>query len=286
MAAVTTMRRRGRVAVLATASVLAAAALAAHDTWLMPVRGAVPVGGRATLEMTSAGRFPVPETAIKRERLDRAEAWLGGESSPLTVAGGTTAALRLTSAPLRSAGTATLLVTLKPRTLTLKPAQVAHYLDEIGADSSIRTAYARTGGAWTETYVKHAKSYVRVGDVADSSWREGIGQRLELVPRSDPVRLRAGTTLAVQVLRCMVPQPGQAVGWVRAGSTRPGLARADAEGVVRIRLDRPGRWLVRATSIRTSEQTMSVGGCDLPTDAAAPDAPWRSDFATLVLEVR
>jgi hypothetical protein len=279
-------RRALPLVVLGATSLALAGALAAHDTWLMPVAGRVPVGGRASLDMTSAGRFPVAETAIRPDRIERAEARLGGTSTPLVTGSGSAKALRLVSAPLATAGTATLFVTLRPRTLALKPDQVAHYLDEVGADSSVRAAYARSGGAWTETYVKHAKSHVRVGDAVDSSWREPVGQRLELVPQRDPVRLRAGGVLAVQVLRCMVPQPGQAVGWVRAGSRRSGMATADAEGVVRITLDRPGRWLVRATAIRPREQAMSAGGCEQATDPAAPDAAWRSDFATLVLEVR
>lgn len=279
--------RAVRTSLVLVAATLAAGVLSAHDTWLMPVRGSVPVGGRATLEMTSAGRFAVNETAIKPERIERAHAYLAGAETPLVAGAARNRALRLTSAPLARAGTATLVVSLRPRTLTLEPRDVAHYLDEIGVDSGVRAAYRAGDGTWTETYAKHAKSFVRVGDVpGDSSWREPIGQRLELVPQGDPVRLRAGSTLRVQVLRCLVPQPGQSVGWTRAGAAKGGMARADAEGMVSVRLDRPGKWLVRATSLRTSDQTMSAGGCALPTDPASPDARWRSDFATLVLEVR
>ncbi len=281
-------RRRTRRLAIAGAVLLVAGTLAAHDTWLMPVSGfTVPVGTRAALELTSAGRFPTAETAIRAERVERAESWLGGESAPLAVEAPGARALRLRTAPLARPGIATLIVSLAPRTLTLTRAQVAHYFDEIGAEPAVREAYARGDGSWTETYVKHAKAYVRVGDAgADSSWRDAIGQRLELVPRRDPTRLRAGTTLEMQLLRCMTPSAGQSVSWVRAGAARARMARTDAEGVVRIPLDRPGRWLVRATSLRPREATMSVGGCTLPTDPSAPDAAWRSDFATLVLDVR
>ncbi|MCU0619774.1 MAG: DUF4198 domain-containing protein, partial [Gemmatimonadaceae bacterium] len=219
------------------------------------------------------------------ERVDRAEVRLGEAVTPLVVGGAVRGALAFRTEPLAAAGVATASVSLAPRTLTLTRAQVAHYLDEIGADSAVRAAYARGDGTWTETYVKHTKTFVRVGDGgADTSWRAPLGQRLELVPHVDPTTLRAGRTLAVRLLRCGAPLAGQAVGWVRGGSTRARMATTDADGTVRIALDRPGRWLVRTTTLHRRDG--ATGGCALPVDPAAPDAEWRSDFATLVLEVR
>jgi uncharacterized GH25 family protein len=47
---------------------------------------------------------------------------------------------------------------------------------------------------WRETYVKLAKTFVRVGQpTADQSWREPVGLALEIVPLADPSTLLVGS---------------------------------------------------------------------------------------------
>jgi twitching motility protein PilT len=57
--------------------------------------------------------------------------------------------------------------------------------------------------------VKHAKTYVRVGRRADSSWSEPLGLGLEIVPTADPTSLRAGSPLQVRLLKDGQPLAGQ-----------------------------------------------------------------------------
>lgn len=82
---------------------------------------------------------------------------------------------------------AALWIATRPRTLSLTPTEVQEYLREIGASEKVETRWRRQQ-RWRETYVKLAKTYVRVGQpTGDPSWREPVS--LQIGP--DPGRSEA-----------------------------------------------------------------------------------------------
>jgi len=88
-------------------------------------------------------------------------------------------------------------------------------------------------------------------------WSE-VGQTLEIVPQSDPVSLsRGGGELEVQVLFDREPLADAVVEAIRDDAPgSPQRARTDEIGIARVKLDRPGRWLVR------TEHRGACGSCD------------------------
>ena len=154
----------------------------AHDTWLLPTQAAVAVGEPVLLEMTSAMKFPLPEVPPKPERIVRSGLRLGGTTLALAPLEGGGKALRL-SAPAKLEGVATAWAESLPREIDMKPAQVDHYLAEVGATEA-REQWTKGGrGPWHEKYVKYTKSFVRVGGPReDRSWAEPVGLSLEIVP--------------------------------------------------------------------------------------------------------
>ncbi|HET6897504.1 MAG TPA: DUF4198 domain-containing protein [Vicinamibacteria bacterium] len=250
---------------------LAAAAVAsAHDTWMLPRAFHVAPGATVRLGLTSGMAFPRDESAIKPDRVARSGMRLGGRTVPLRAAAGRHAlALSGVAGP---AGLATLFVELKPRTLDLTPEQVEEYLEEIGATETAGPKWrARKDRRWRESYVKLAKSFVAVGDESDASWATPVGLSLELVPESDPSRLRAGQGLVVRVLLDGAPLAGQPVGAVGPRGSVPARP-TDETGRVRFDLDAAGPWLIRSTRLD------EAGG-------AEPLLDWRSRFATLTFAV-
>lgn len=244
----------------------------AHDTWLLARSSAVQPGTPVILDLTSGMAFPANETAIKPDRVARAGLRLAGKTSDLKDRRSAATSLEFTALPSEP-GVAALWVELAPKSIELKPDQVQEYLDEIGASPEIRRAWAESTEPrhWRESYVKHAKTYVRVGrPAADSSWAEPAGMALEIVPEKDPTALRPGDALPVRVLRDGQPLPSFAVGLVHEGDAHGSLATTDATGRATLRLDRAGRWLLRATELRRS---------------AKPDRDWESDFTTVSLSV-
>jgi uncharacterized GH25 family protein len=247
---------------------LAAGTAFAHDTWLIPAHFAVPPGATVRLELTSAMRFPEAESAVAADRLAATGARLGGRTLPLVVKGEAAKALELTTKP-SAAGIETLWVESRPRTLSLGPAEVEEYLDEIGAPASVRARW-KSSGRWRETYRKLAKTFVRVGEPGtDRSWADPVGVDLEIVPEEDPTAVRAGSPLPIRVLRQGQALPGFSVAAARAG--RSSMRTTDANGRASFMLDEAGPWLIKGTLLEESR---------------AADTDWESLFTTLTVSVR
>lgn len=251
--------------------ILLASGLPAHDTWILPLRAGSEPGRKVAFDLTSGMAFPANESGVEADRLARASVRLGEEELDLRPTASGESALRLETT-LPAAGIATVCVETKPRSVDLTPAQVREYLEEIGAWESIgREWESRNGGRWRESYTKHAKTYVGVGSTtssSESSWNRPAGMALELVPESDPTRLNVAGELPVRLLKDGRPLAGIPVGLVAAGAKSGSLATTDAEGRVRLRLNRPGWWLVRATVLEASSK---------------PDLEWESKFTTLTV---
>ncbi len=253
----------------------AAIAVRAHDTWLQPERFAATPGATLVLDLTSADGFVGLETAIKPERVARTLGRLGGGEVKLGASAPMEQSLRF-PVTLTRPGVAVLGLELKPRLLELAPDKIETYFRELHAGDELREVWAAVPEPrrWRETYVKHAKTFVRVGEPAaeERGWAEPIGLGLEIVPERDPTVLREGDTLPVRVLRGGKPLAGFVIAFVSAGETREHVVVTDGEGRASARLDTTGAWLVHGTDLRRA--------------AATAEREWESDFTTMVLEVR
>jgi uncharacterized GH25 family protein len=254
---------------LGPALVLLATSASAHDTWLAATAHVEP-RSLLRMELTSGGAFPDLESPIQPERLVTSACRIGGADVAMGVGPSWQYALRL-RAWMAAPGIAVCRVALGPRALELEPAEVAHYLDEIGAQAAVGPLWAKVPEPrrWRETYTKHAKAVVRVGDTAEESWREPVGLGLEVVPLADPTRLKAGTALPVRVLKAGQALAGLPLRAVTRGRP-PVLVTTDAAGEATIALPAAGPWLIAGTELRPS---------------AARPGEWESDFTTLTLDV-
>lgn len=263
------MRRIVAFALIAAAATVPALA---HDTWLLPRQWHPKPSERLVADLTSAMDFPKPETAVRADRLVAGSMRLNGTITPLEPLSSAGKTLRLATTVSRPGVAALWIVTL-PRTLDLKPDEVEHYLEEVGAWDTVGEQWRRSGGkTWRETYTKVAKTLVSVGESRDgTSWSEPVGAPLELVPASDPAGLVDGSELSLRLLCNGKPVADLAVGAVSGSGAAPVLRRTDGEGQVSFRLDRPGPWLFRATLLRP---------------AKSRSGEWESTFTTLTLDVR
>ena len=245
----------------------------AHDTWLIPDRFRTGAGTTVTLDLTSGMSFPTLDVGPKRERIQAVVCRLAGRTFDLKDFEAGPNSLRIKAA-LPDSGVAALWVKSPPKEIELKADEVQHYLDEIDAPATVRQqwAEAKEPKRWRESYSKHSKPFVRVGDPkADTSWREPVGMFLEIVPEKDPTLLKAGDDFPVRVLKDGKPFPNFSLGIVAGGNTKGSIKKTDATGKVSFRLDKEGRWLLRGTDVRKSEKK---------------DVDWESDFTTLTIEVQ
>jgi uncharacterized GH25 family protein len=246
----------------------------AHDTWLQPERFTATPGALLELGLTSGAGFNGPENAIKPERIAIVRGRLASEVVVLPAPAESDRTLKF-SATLPRPGVAVFAVELKPRVLELPADKIETYFREIHAGDALRVLWAGVPEPrkWRESYVKNAKTFVRVGEPAagERAWAEPLGLRLEIIPERDPTALREGDELPVRVLRGGAPLAGFTVAFVSAGETREHVVVTDDAGRARAKLDARGAWLVHGTDLRRS---------------TAAELEWESDFTTMVVEAR
>ena len=244
----------------------------AHDTWLIPDQFNLAPNSTVTLDMTSGMEFPKLDSGPKPERVQSAQCRLAGKTFEITNKVAAPNSLQF-KAELPDAGVATFWVKLPPRSIELKPEEVKEYLDEVDAPEALRKQWAEMKEQrWRESYTKHQKTFARVGDpTSDRSWADPVGTFLEIVPEKDPTALKAGDDFPVRVLKDGKPFAGFSLNAVGAGQPKGETRKTDSDGRVMFRVDAAGRWLLRGTDIRKSNQ---------------PDTDWESDFTTLTVEVK
>ena len=159
---------------------------------------------------------------------------------------------RLNYSPAAS-GTYVVGLSTKPREFELSAKDFNQYLADDGIPDVL--AARKTDGSFTkgakERYHKHVKAIFQVGDTRTDAWKTPLGYPAELVPLENPYAVHPGATIGLQCLMDGKPLAGQLVMvGGRAGTTGDTrlparTAHCDANGIVRVHLDRAGRWYVK-----------------------------------------
>jgi len=98
-----------------------------------------------------------------------------------------------------------------------------------------------------ERYSRFLKSLIQVGDKRTPTFGKRVGLRFEIVPLANPYSLKIGDELNVQILFEGKPLVGRTLFADNRddGSIARQRLTTDKDGLVRIKLDRKGVWLVR-----------------------------------------
>jgi len=251
------------------ATLCAAGAVSAHDTWFEPLPS--PTAGERRLALGTGNRFPVHEFAVGaaslRESGCRSSA---GRALPLKPLRETAKALivRVQAAPSRALSC---WAQQQPFEVEMRPETVDLYFKEINAPQAIRMAWAEMnarGVAWKERYAKHAR--IELGAPASAATQPtGMAMDVLLEAKAEPIR--PGSALTFQVLRDGQPLPDFAVE-LRSDQSPHGFWKAtDTQGRVSFQPPLAGHWVLRGTDLRLS--------------STAPDT-WESRFVTLAFEVK
>lgn len=279
------MHRRA-LAMTAAGLLLLAGALAAHDMFLKVGSYFLEPNADARVLLLN-GTFERSENAIAPDRMIDVSVVGPGTDERVQPEpsrwrdSAETAVLPIETGP---AGTYVVGVSTRPRTFTLSGEDFDDYLRHDGVLDVLeaRREAGQLGTEATETYAKHPKAVLQVGDRRSDGWRARLGYPVELVPRTNPYRLSVGDTLPLQLLEEGRPVPDQLVwasweGWSppeggEADHREPVRARTDAEGVVRIPLREAGRWYVRLIHMERTDDD--------------PEVDYVSKWASLTFEVR
>lgn len=260
------------VALVLLPGLLLGTAASAHETWIMPSTFAAKTGEDVRFDITTGTEFPTSEMAISRARIVKSGWRLRNERGEVMEFREGDKSLTVARA-FPKPGVATVWLELKPRDIELSDEKVTEYLDEIGATEGVRMIWQAQKGrvAWKETYAKHAKTIVAVGDpTGDGSWGTPVGMKLELLPVDSPFAARSGQKYAVQILLDGKPLSRCPIGLVFKGQKERVFETSDADGKVTFSLRRAGEALIFAVHLRPDGERQH----------------WQSDFTTLTLKAR
>ena len=226
---------------------LAASAAAGHEFWLLPDHFRLQPG-KSTVSLTlSVGEnFQGERVAFSQPLVAEFVHVAGRRKVDLRQAVQPDAREAL-ALDLRGSGTHVIALTTHPGELVLPAERFHAYLREEGLDSIIRAREA-AGQADTpgrERYRRTIKTLLQVGHAGDGSHRTRVGQRLEIIPWSDPAQHGAGDELVFQVLFDGRPLPGALVKFWHRGDDRTRLVRTltNERGSVRLAPHAAGTWM-------------------------------------------
>jgi uncharacterized GH25 family protein len=158
--------------------------------------------------------------------------------------------------PVAVRGAGTYLVSLErnPQFIKLAADKFTRYLTDEGLSGILeqRKQLGESKQAGRERYTRYLKCLLQAGDRRDSTHRRILGQKLEIVPRANPYRLKRNDPLRVRILFEGKPLAGVRVfAHQRAGDqTHTQTAVTGKDGQASFKLDRAGSWLIRLVHMR------------------------------------
>lgn len=245
-----------------------------HDFWIEPSAFTPAPGQRVAVRLKVGEHFrgdPVPRYPDRIERF--AAVGPSGEAPVAGVPNSDPAGFVALGTP----GLHLLVYDSDHASVELEGEKLEKYLGEEGLEaiSALRAKRGQTGDPAKEIYSRCAKSLVAVGGGAGAGFDRYdriVGLPLELVPEANPYTLKGGGELPVRLYYGGKPLKGALVMALQKDRPEPRLsARSDSQGRVRLRLDRPGVWLVKAVHMVPAPKKTG--------------ADWESFWASLTFEV-
>jgi hypothetical protein len=254
---------------------LAFAPLQAHSLYILPQRFAPAAGEQILLSIQSGDSFPNSEDGADPGRFVAPRVISPTGETPLTTF--RLVGLKvLSAARIEGAGAHWVTISTKPRAFELDAERFTPYLTAEGLEwvAGDREKSGSANKPGRERYSKYAKSLVVSGPADLSFLRKPIGLAIEIVPLTDPAKIKPGGVLPIQLLYRGKPAEGVQVeaAWAseQKAERRP-AGRTGADGRLSIRLPRSGMWRLNAVLMERC--------------ADSSVADWESYWASLTFEV-
>lgn len=249
----------------------------AHDLFLKLDSFFVAVNSKVTVSVLN-GSFMASEGAVGFARLkDVSILWPSGNRTNPTEAdftkNETTSFLNLVPT---EAGTYVVGLSTMAREIDLEGKDFNEYLEHDGIPDTLaeRKKKNELDKKVRERYSKHVKTLFQAGNTQTENFKTVLGYPVELVPQSNPYKLKKGSTLNMLCLKDGKPLVNQFVmsgreadGKVIAGAN----LRSDKKGIVKIKLDGAGKWYVRFINMSRLDD---------------PKLNYESKWATLTFEIK
>jgi uncharacterized GH25 family protein len=197
---------------------------------------------------------------------------------------------------LRGAGTHLIAYDSQPSRIDLAADKFHAYLHDEGLDAikAQRESAGTAAEPGRERYRRNVKTLIAVGRPAasDTAWATRTGQRLEIVPLANPLSLKPGGTLPVQLCFDGKPLAGALVkAWHRrSGQTLVIRAKSAADGKAAFELPYAGSWMLSVVHMVPADSGEAAGanttaganaGAGVGAGASADRIDWDSLWGNL-----
>lgn len=251
-----------RFAISLAVALLIPIGASAHDYWLEPETFFPPVSKAVNVRLHVGEHLTSEaERPFQRKPTVRFQLLAIGVTEDLARSGkdGETPAAHFTPA---KPGGHLIVLDRSPQLIKLEADRFNKYLAVEGLDAILnqRRKAGEEQKDGRERYSRYLKCLLQSGTEQDETFRRVLGQKLELVPQADPYRLKVGDQLPVQVLFDGKPLAGVRVAAYHRADGKPveQVHMTTAEGLVQIKLERSGTWLVRLVHMRRCEEAAAA----------------------------
>jgi hypothetical protein len=238
-------------------SLLASTPVLAHEFWFEPVAAPLAAGDTARLDLRvgeffegeSLG-FLMPATMALRQYSAAGNKDLRGLLPPPS-----RGAIPTLNLPMPAAGAHLVSFDSQPNQISLPADRFHAYLHDEGLDF-IKVQRETTGNAekpGRERYRRHVKTLLQVGSAgaataagSDRTYATRTGQRLEIVPSNDPLVMKPGDALGLQIFFDDKPLAGALLkAWNKqGGQTLIIRAKTAVDGKATFNLPYAGGWMI------------------------------------------
>jgi uncharacterized GH25 family protein len=248
--------------------------LAAHEFWLWPETFSATPGATVRVGLRVGENFTGevrPFSAARAAALQHISA--AGTRDLLALVPAAPGVDSL-SVVLATAGTHLLAYDSQPSTITLPPDKFLAYLKENGLQeiAALRHAAGQDQLPGRERYRRFVKTLLLAGPRSDATYAVRTGQRLEIVPVTDPLAAQAGDRISFIVLFNGQPLAGALVqAWHHDGARLVEFkAQSDSTSTVTFEFSSAGPWMI---SVVHMVPLKDVSGLD-----------WESSWSSLTFE--
>lgn len=218
----------------------------AHEFWMLPERFVTSPGAAVRLSLSVGENFAGEPVAFSAPLVASFQHFSAASRTDLRLNVAPTAAPDF-SIRLNSAGTHLLALDTHPSEIVLEAGKFHAYLHEEGLQAVIaaREAAGTAATPGRERYRRHIKTLVQAGPASDRTALMRTGQRLEIVPMTDPLRHQVGRDIGFQILFDGQPLTGGLVKFWhrRGGQTLIVRTLSDPKGRVVVTPPWPGTWM-------------------------------------------
>lgn len=159
---------------------------------------------------------------------------------------------------------------------SLKAAEFNEYLTLEGIPDILenrkRDGELETDGRYR--YSKYVKTILQVGNKQTDSYKTVLGYAVEMIPQTNPYKLKKGNTIEILCLKDGKPLVGQTVLTGRESGGKLAAeksVRSDDKGMIKIKLDAAGKWYAKFINMVKIDD---------------PKLNYESKWATLTFEIK